>query len=33
MSYLGSTAADAIDEVTETRGAHARFSYLKKIFK
>jgi len=33
MGYLGSSAGDALDEVTETRGAHARFSYLRRIFK
>jgi len=33
MTYLGSTVGDALDEVTETRGAHARFSYLRRIFK
>jgi len=33
MWYLGSTAGDALKEVTETRGAYARFSYLRKILK
>jgi len=33
MRYLGSSPGDALDEVNETRGAHARFSYLRRIFK
>jgi len=33
MRYLGSSAGDALGGVTETRGAHARFNYLKKILK
>jgi len=33
IRYMGSSAGDALDEVTETRGAHARFSYLRRIFK
>jgi len=33
MRYLKSTDGDALDEVTETRGAHAQFSYLRRIFK
>ena len=33
MTYLGSTAGDALDEVTETIGAHAWFRYLRRIFK
>ncbi|RHN46794.1 putative protein-serine/threonine phosphatase [Medicago truncatula] len=33
MRYLGSSLGDALDEVNKTRGAHARLSYLRKIFK
>ena len=33
MRYLGSSAGDALDEVIETRGVHARFNYLRRIFK
>jgi hypothetical protein len=33
IPYLGSSTGDALDEVTETRGAHAQVSYLTKIFK
>jgi hypothetical protein len=33
MRYLGSSFGDALDEVNDTRGAHARFSYLMRIFK
>ena len=33
MRYLGSSAGDALDEVTKTRGAHARFSYLRRNCK
>ena len=33
IQYLGSSPGDALKEVTETRGAHARFSYLRRIFK
>jgi len=33
IRYLGSFPGDALDEVNETRGAHARFNYLRKIFK
>ncbi|XP_039685385.1 protein MAIN-LIKE 1-like [Medicago truncatula] len=33
MQYLGSSPEDALDEVNETRGAHAQFSYLRRIFK
>jgi len=33
IRYLGSDPGDALEDVTNTRGAHARFSYLTKIFK
>jgi hypothetical protein len=33
IQYLGSSPGDALDEVNETRGAHARISYLRTIFK
>jgi len=33
IRYPGSDMGDALEEVTSTRGAHARFSYLSKIFK
>jgi len=33
IRFLGSDPEDALEEVTSTRGAHARFSYLSKIFK
>jgi len=33
MGYLRSSPRVALDEVNETGGAHARFSYLRKIFK
>jgi len=33
MRYLGSDPGDALKEVTQTIGVHARFSYLAKIFK
>jgi hypothetical protein len=33
MRYFGSTARDALDEVTGTRCAHAQFNYLRRIFK
>ena len=33
IRYLGSDPGDALEEVTNTRGAHARFSYLSNIFK
>jgi hypothetical protein len=33
IQYFRSSPGDALDEVNETRGAHARFNYLRKIFK
>jgi hypothetical protein len=33
VMYLGSDPGDALVEVTRTRGAHCRFSYLRRIFK
>jgi hypothetical protein len=33
MQYLGSSSGDAIEEVSDTRGAHAPFSYMRRIFK
>jgi hypothetical protein len=33
IRYLGSSPGDAIEEVNDIRGAHARFWYLRKIFK
>jgi len=33
IRYLGSTMGNAIEEVNDTRGAHARFAYLRRIFK
>jgi hypothetical protein len=33
IQYLGSNPGDAIEEVTDTRGSHARFNYLRRIFK
>jgi len=33
MRYLGSSPRDALEEVNDTRGAHAHFSYLRRIFK
>ena len=33
IRYLGSCLGDALDEVNETRGTHARFSYFRRIFK
>lgn len=33
IRYLGSSPGDALDGVNETKGAHARFSYLRRIFK
>ncbi|PNX77829.1 IMP dehydrogenase/GMP reductase related, partial [Trifolium pratense] len=31
VRYIGSSAAAADGEVTQTRGAHARFTYLKRL--
>jgi len=33
IRYLGSNSGDALEEVANTRGAYARFSYLTKILK
>jgi len=33
IQHLGADPRDAIKEVTNTRGAHAQFWYLRKIFK
>jgi hypothetical protein len=33
MRYLGSSPGYALEEVNDTGGAHARFSYLRRIFK
>ncbi|RHN51109.1 putative protein-serine/threonine phosphatase [Medicago truncatula] len=33
MQYLGCDPGDAVVEVTPNRGAHCRFSYLRRIFK
>ena len=33
IRYLGANLGDANEEVNDSRGAHARFSYLKRIFK
>jgi len=33
IRYLGSNPGDAIEEVTDPKGSHARFSYLRRIFK
>jgi len=33
VEHLGSDPGDAIREVTQTKGAHYQFSYLRKIFK
>jgi hypothetical protein len=33
VEQLGSDPGEALDEVTRTKGAHCRFSYLRRIFK
>jgi hypothetical protein len=33
VTHLGSDSGDALLEMTRTRGAHCRFSYLRRIFK
>jgi len=33
MRYLGSSPGDSLEEVNDTRGAHAQFSYMRRIFK
>ena len=33
VEYLGSNPGEALVEVTRTKGAHCRFSYLRRIFK
>ena len=33
IRYLGANLGDANEEVNDSRGAHARFSYLRRIFK
>jgi len=33
IQHLGADPGDAIEEVTDTRGTHAQFCYLRKIFK
>jgi hypothetical protein len=33
IQYLGADPGDAIEEVNDTRGAHSRFAYLRRIFK
>lgn len=33
VEYLGADPVEAMDELDKTRGAHARFVYLKKAYE
>ena len=33
VEHLGSNSSDTLFEVNQTKGAHCRLSYLRKIFK
>lgn len=33
VEYLGANSGEAVEELDKTKGAHARFVYLKKVYE